>query len=120
MIIGVLELASKYKYGLTSRGAPLYLFKPYDPAIPDHVVGCSHRDTTINQIAIVETSHQESGQKVRGLLHRLIGPVGDMTAEKEALLLFYNPAAKRRVDTIPDPDSRYDTERQELSAAPVG
>jgi len=118
MIIGVLELASKYKYGLTSRGAPLYLFKPYDPAIPDHVVGCSHRDTTTNQIAIVETSDQETGNnKVRGLLHRLIGPVGDLTAEKEALLLYYNPASKRRVDPIPDVDQRYDTERQELSAA---
>ena len=124
MIIGVLELASKYKYGLTSRGAPLYLFKPYDPALPDHVVGCSHRDTTTNQIAIVETSHQETGQnppgggqKIRGLLHRLIGPVGDATAEKEALLLFYNPAAKRRIDPIPEADTRYDSERQELSAA---
>jgi exoribonuclease R len=117
MIIGVLELASKYKYGLTSRGAPLYLFKPYDPAIPDHVVGCSHRDTTTNQIAIVETSHQETGSKIRGLLHRLIGPVGDLAAEKEALLLYYNPAAKCRVDPIPDADQRYDAERQELSAA---
>jgi len=117
MIIGVLELASKYKYGLTSRGAPLYLFKPYDPAIPDHVVGCSHRDTTTNQIAIVETSHQETGSKIRGLLHRLIGPVGDLTAEKEALLLYYNPASKRRVDPIPEADQRYDAERQELSAS---
>ena len=119
MIIGVLELASKYKYGLTSRGAPLYLFKPYDPAIPDHVVGCSHRDTTANQIAIIETSHQETGQKIRGLLHRLIGPVGDLTAEKEALLLFYNPAviSKRRIDLIPEAETRYDAERQELSAA---
>lgn len=27
---GILELTSKVRYGLTSRGAPLYRFIPYD------------------------------------------------------------------------------------------
>ena len=116
MIVGVLELASKYKYGLTSRGAPLYLFKPYDHEQPDYVVGCSHRDTSTNQIAIIESSHHETGQKPRGLLNRLIGPVGNFHAEKEALLLHYNPSKDRRQDPIPSPLTRYDDGRVEISA----
>jgi exoribonuclease R len=55
-IVGVLELASKYKYGTTSRGAPIYLFRPYDDAYPDYIVGCSERDTTRNQIALVDVA----------------------------------------------------------------
>lgn len=102
-VVGVLELTSKYRYGLTSRGAPMFLFTPYDEALPSHIVGCSHRDLTINQIAYVEiapfspilsASPPPTLQKPRGTLIRLIGPVGDIAAEKEALLLHYCPSQK--------------------------
>jgi exoribonuclease R len=118
MIVGVLELASKYKYGLTKVGHPLYLFKPYDPAIPDHIVGSSHRDTTKNQIAVV-TIHPEAagnGARPRGNLDRLLGPVGDYAAEKEALLLHYNPSKGRRQDPVPEPITKFDAARIEISA----
>ena len=87
-IVGVLELSSKYRYGLTSRGTPIYLFRPYDDTLPDYVVGCSHRDTARNQIALIRP---ESDVGNRGLLIRLFGVVGDREAEKEALLLHYCP-----------------------------
>lgn len=116
MIVGVLELASKYKYGLTKVGHPLYLFKPYDPAIPDHIVGSSHRDTTKNQIAVISPSHQETGSRPRGNLDRLIGPVGDYATEKEALLLHYNPSKGRRQDPVPEPLRQFDAARIEISA----
>ncbi len=111
-VVGVLELTSKYRYGLTSRGAPMFLFTPYDETLPAHIVGCSHRDLTVNQIAYVEiapyspllstspssfsspTPTIQTIQKPRGTLLRLIGPVGDNTAEKEALLLHYCPPQK--------------------------
>jgi len=118
MIVGVLELASKYKYGLTKVGHPLYLFKPYDPAIPDHIVGSSHRDTTKNQIAVI-TVHPEAagnGARPRGNLDRLLGPVGDYAAEKEALLLHYNPSKKQRQDPVPEPLLQFDAARIEISA----
>lgn len=95
-IVGVLELASKYRYGLTSRGAPMYLFKPYDASWPDVVCGSSARDLTHNQIAIVTVESALRDQvvdpakpKPRGLLFRLVGHVGDIAAEKAALLEHY-------------------------------
>jgi len=82
MLVGVLELASKYRYGLTSRGVPMYLFKPYDEAEPDYIVGCSERDTRKNQIAIVNVNYDVSGNqgKQRATLFRLLGPVGVFAA----------------------------------------
>jgi hypothetical protein len=115
MIVGVLELASKYKYGITRAGHPLYLFKPYDPEKPDYIVGSSCKDTTVNQIAIITAGNTE-GSKPRGNLDRLLGPVGDFAAEKEALLLHYNPSKGRRQDPIPEPLRRFDTDRVEVSA----
>jgi exoribonuclease R len=85
-IVGVLELSSKYRYGLTSRGAPIFLFRPYDETLTDYVVGCSHRDTSRNQIALISV-----GTDNRGTLIRLFGQVGDPLAEKEALLQHYCP-----------------------------
>lgn len=103
-IVGVLELTSKYRYGLTSRGVPMFLFTPYDESLPAHIVGCSHRDLSVNQIAYVEINSTPSPflsspppptlQKPRGNLLRLLGPVGDFAAERDALLLHYCPPQK--------------------------
>lgn len=99
-IVGVLELSSKYRYGITSRGAPMYLFRPYDDVGEpnDYIVGSTERDTSRNQIAIVSydgTKPAENpgkpGQKPRANLVRLLGPVGDYDAEVAALLEFYCP-----------------------------
>lgn len=113
-IVGVLELSSKYRYGLTSRGAPLYLFRPYDEALPEYVVGSTHRDTNRNQIALIECSQNNTNEKIRGTLVRLIGPVGDYAAEKEALLIYYCPFIHKTVQT--DPDTSDDEHRQLLDA----
>lgn len=114
-IVGVLELSSKYRYGLTSRGAPLYLFRPYDEALPEYVVGSTHRDTSRNQIALVDCPNTINiNEKIRGTLVRLIGPVGDYTAEKEALLTHYCPFTTKMVQT--DPDTSDDENRQPLDA----
>jgi len=115
MIVGVLELASKYKYGITRAGHPLYLFKPYDPEKPDYIVGSSHKDCSVNQIAVITASNTE-GSKPRGNLDRLLGPVGNFAAEKEALLLHYNPSKGRRQDPIPEPITRFDADRVDISA----
>ena len=92
-IVGVLELSSKYRYGITSRGAPMYLFRPYDETASDYIVGSTERDTSRNQIAVVsyDGAKPVDGQKARGNLVRLLGPVGDYDAEVAALLEFYCP-----------------------------
>lgn len=119
-IVGVLELSSKYRYGLTSRGVPIYLFRPYDEALPEFVVGCSERDTSVNQIALVEVpaaaTASASTEKPRGTLIRLFGPVGDYEAESTALLQHYCPTRYRK-ELVPAPDRSDDENRQEISAA---
>lgn len=87
-LIGVLELNSKYIYGHTSRGAKIYLFHPMDPAYPPMRVGCSERDTSHNQLALVKFS-EWTETLPRGNLIRLLGPVGDLDAERIGLQWLY-------------------------------
>jgi exoribonuclease R len=123
-IVGTLELASKYRYGLTSRGVPLYLFHPYDDALPDFIVGSSERDLSQNQLAIVSvnavTTETSGPEKPRGQLVQLLGPVGDPRAERAALLHQYCAHKQKTkpeiVTLLTANDTEEDVIRQELSA----
>ena len=123
-LVGVLELASKYKYGLSSHGLTLFLFRPYDEAEPEYVVGSSERDLSQNQIAVVEVSTPAPltsepctlTTKPRGALQRLLGPVGDKNAEQEALLLHYCPTKYKKDIVTPTVDASDDEERIEIDA----
>jgi exoribonuclease R len=113
--VGVLELTSKYRYGFTLRGTPLYLFRPYDDALPEFVVGCSNRDLSSNQIALVEYTDIVVGiVKARANLIRLIGPVGDFESERKALLLHYAPS--KRVSDVDPIDDSLDAQRMEINS----
>lgn len=119
-IVGVLELSSKYRYGLTSRGAPLYLFKPYDETRPDYIVGSTERDTTRNQIAVVDVPAIEDptpGQKTRGSLIQLLGPVGNIDAERAGLLRHYCNYKHPMTVSAPEPDPTDDENREPIDAA---
>jgi exoribonuclease R len=86
IIVGTIELTSKTLYGHTSRNIPIYLFQPMDASYPPMRVGCSFRDRSQNQLAIVNFSDwQASDTFPRGSLIRLLGPSGDPRAEYEAL-----------------------------------
>jgi exoribonuclease R len=88
VLIGVLELNSKYLYGHTSRNVPIYLFHPLDTSYPPMRVGCSEKDTSKNQLALVQFS--DWTEKIpRGNLQRLLGPVGSLGPEHQALLWQY-------------------------------
>lgn len=120
-IVGVLELASKYRYGLTSHGVPLYLFRPYDEALPEFIVGSKTKDQSQNQIALVDVradaTPAPAGQtKPRGSLVRMLGPVGDHAAEREGLLLHYCPTRQKTID-LPEEDPQDDENRIELAEA---
>lgn len=126
-LVGVLELASKYRYGLTSRGVPLYLFRPYDSKQAECIVGSRHRDLSVNQIAIVELSAAAAANpppppgKLRANLVHLIGPVGDHDVELTGLLYHYCP--HRAIGTtlsageLPAPLTDRDAERIEITKA---
>jgi exoribonuclease R len=117
-VVGVIELASKYKYGVTSRGVPIYLFRPYDETLSECIVGCSQRDTTRNYIAVVdvEVCQPAAGQKPRGYLYRLIGPVGSHEEEIIGLLAYYCPVVHKKETVAPEPDTHYDDKREEICA----
>lgn len=122
MIVGTIELTSKYRYGFTSRGAPMFLFVPYDEMLPHYIVGCSHRDLSRNQIGLItvepEGPSKSQEQKPRGTLVRLLGPVGNYDAERLAILYQHCPAAtvkcKQPEQFVSIPEL---TERVDISAA---
>jgi exoribonuclease R len=90
-LVGILELASKTKYGMTSRGAPMYLFTPYRREYPFFVVGCSERDTSRNQLAVVEFDKWDTTELPRGNLRQLLGTCEDSEKQREAALLTFHP-----------------------------
>jgi exoribonuclease R len=86
-IIGTLELTNKSKFGLTSRGIPIYLFTPYNKCYPHFIVGCSEKDTSKNRIVLVKFDNwSNSSTFPRGQLQKVLGVTGDFNAEKEALI----------------------------------
>ena len=87
-IVGILDVASKARYGFTSRGIPIYLFVPWNEAYPPFYVGCSHKDTSKQLLAVVHFEKWQEGSNCpRGALERIIGPCGSLPAEEEALLV---------------------------------
>jgi len=88
ILAGLIELNSKTKYGFTSRNVPIYLFIPFNESYPPFVVGCSHKDTTVNRLALIRF---ESWTETfpRGNLIRLL----DIGADEEALFWTYSPLA---------------------------
>ena len=89
-IPGTIELTSKTRYGMTSRGIPIYLFIPCSRAYPPFIVGCSEKDLSCNRLGVIKFDKWES-QFPRGNLQRILGPCGDIKAEEEALVLQYSP-----------------------------
>jgi exoribonuclease R len=102
-IVGVLELCSKTKYGMTSRGVPMYLFVPCHRKWPMMIVGCSHRDVSQNQLAVVNVVEWTTTGFPRANLVRLIGPSGDPVVEEEAIFLTYNPFKEKKEEALMDP-----------------
>lgn len=89
-IAGTVELSSKVRYGLTSRGVPLFRFIPYDKRLPPFAVGCSSRDLFYNIHAIAEPVASAANQeKSNPLLPRaaLVQTLGAPSLETELALL---------------------------------
>ena len=93
ILSGILELNSKVKYGVTSRGTPMYLFTPYRQEYPSLVVGCSEKDLTRNKLVLVKADEATpSGRSLpRGNLQETLGLSGDPRIERLALLWAYTP-----------------------------
>ena len=85
-IAGTLELTSKVRYGLTSRGVPLFRFVPYDKRFGPMAVGCSQRNLFYNIHVIVEpsTAPQRQGELPKA---NIVQNLGEPTDESERKLL---------------------------------
>ena len=91
-IAGTVELSSKVRYGLTSRGVPLFRFVPYDKRLTPFAVGCSSRDLFYNIHAIAEPVATSgpvaaSGQSLHMPRAALVQTLGAPSLESELALL---------------------------------
>lgn len=120
-IVGTLTLNSKYKYGLTSRGVPLYLFTPYNESYPCFIVGSSERDTSKNRIALVQfDSWPETSKFPRANLQRILGNSGDFKAEAEALYWLYSPnTINQKTLVMPTTNGMNQDHRKDISDLPT-
>ena len=100
LIVGTLELTNKSKYGLTSKGIPIYLFTPYNRHYPHFIVGCSEKDVSKNRIILIKFDKWDSTFP-RGLLHHTLGVSGDLDAEREALIWQASPLKWPKYDFKP-------------------
>jgi len=96
-LVGTLELTSKARYGMTSRGSLLYRFTPFDAAYPPFFVGCSKRELFHNILVRIEfDSWSQESTCPRGNLIQTFGVAGDIAAEEAALLAHYSPVKWKR------------------------
>lgn len=90
-LVGILELNSKIRFGMTAKNIPIYKFIPFNESYPPFFVGCSQKDLSRNILGRVEFMNWDSGTCPRGNLIEIIGPCGDLAAEQRALLLYSCP-----------------------------
>lgn len=94
MFPAVLELNSKMRFGMTSRGVPLFRAVPYDSSLSPVVAGCSARDLMKPLVGLFtvedwDKPYQPGGSYPRATLVRPLGPAGDLVVEQQALLYQY-------------------------------
>jgi exoribonuclease R len=91
-IIGTLEFTNKSRYGLTSKGIPIYLFTPYNKSYPHFIVGSSEKDVSKNKIGLIKFDDWTTASTFpRGQLQQILGTSGDFEAEKQALIWQASP-----------------------------
>jgi exoribonuclease R len=98
-IAGTLEVASKVRYGLTTRGCPIFRFVPYDKRYAPFAVGSSIRDFSTNVHAIIEPSEGSKTSMPKGSIVQLLGAPSART-EQTMLLMTYAYDSKKEFRTI--------------------
>jgi len=85
---GILELSSKVRYGITSRGVPIFRFIPYDKRLTPFAVSCSQRNLFYNVHAIVAASPSFSTTNPKELPKGfIVQPLGIPTPQSELQVL---------------------------------
>jgi exoribonuclease R len=102
-IAGVLDVLSKTKYGITSRGVPLYLLTPLNADLPQLICGCSIKHPKSNLLVVAEKVNDD--KIPRGNILRYLGNCGEPEAELRALEYAYTPNYWGSFPDIIEPDS---------------
>lgn len=101
-LVGVLHLTSKYMYGMTSHGVPMYLCEPMNRGFPNFRVACKERDRSQNLLVSFQfESWDPTSELPRGSLLKILGGVEDPRAESEALAILSCPWTAPRPSQIP-------------------
>ena len=103
-IVGTLELASKVRYGLTSRNYPIFLFTPFAESYPPFYVGCSQKDVSQNVLAVIEFGHWDEGTCPRGNLVEILGVAGDLATEEKAIAIHASPLRWKKLGELVEPE----------------
>lgn len=90
-LVGILVTQSTTTYGMTSRGVPMYLFKPMDPKLIPRKVAWKDADRSQNHWVLIRPV-EEVSRIPRGELIHVIGPCGEWSAERSALVCSVQPA----------------------------
>ena len=101
---GILELSSKVRYGITTRGLPIFRFIPYERSLGPFAVGCSQR-SLYNVHAIVEPQPEDQKPGIpRATLVQVLGPP-TQESETAILLSTYAYDNKKSLRKFPSLDS---------------
>lgn len=96
-LVGTLETAAKVRYGMTSRGIPLYRFTTMSPEYPPFFVGSSTKDTFTNHLVRIQfDSWPAESTCPKGVVVETYGAAGGLEAEELALLGHYGPVRYKR------------------------
>lgn len=102
-LVGVLNLTSKYVYGMTGHGVPMYLCEPYNKAYPPFRVACKEKDRSQNLIVVFQFETWELGNELpRGALVQSLGYVEDPQVERVALAWHSCQWSAPRPETLPE------------------
>jgi exoribonuclease R len=86
-IAGVLILKTTVKYGSNKRGVPYYMFQPLDWRYPNFLVASKYRKR--ENIYVEIYFHKWERKIPNGTIDKIIGPVGDIKSDNEAILSKY-------------------------------
>ena len=101
LLVGVLCLTSKYMYGMTGHGVPIYLCETMNKGWPSFRVACKEKDRSQNLVISFQFDSWDEAELPRGGLVEILGPVEDPAAEALALALIASPQNAPRPKTLP-------------------
>jgi len=116
-LVGILNLTSKYVYGMTQRGIPMYECQPMNRGYPSFRIACKERDKSRNLLVTFQFDSWDQGSELpRAGLIEILGPCEDFASEKRALAMLAQPYPAPMCDiTLDTSEIRYIIDKEDLT-----